>query len=144
MQIEGPNSSSNPLVDRRLNERGVHDKSPTDNRQMHPNAAETPSRSLGEIVVSLHSDLAMELPKYPGFTAREQGAAPTADLLPQQQSSGIGSDWNSAENPPKEQSLGGSAPMGEAEAARAADKPTSATDQKSDGDSGGQIIDEVA
>ena len=92
MQIEGPNSSSNPLVDRRLNERGVHDKSPTDNRQMHPNAAEISSRSLGEIVVSLHSDLAMELPKYPGFTAREQGAAPTADLLPQQQSSEMGSD----------------------------------------------------
>ena len=63
MQIEGPNSSSNPLVDRRLNERGVHNKSP----------AEISSRSLGEIVVSLHLDLAMELPKYPGFTTREQG-----------------------------------------------------------------------
>jgi hypothetical protein len=144
MQIEGPNSSSNPLVDRRLNERGVHDKSPTDNRQMHPNAADISSRSLGEIVVSLHSDLAMELPKYPGFTAREQGAAPTADLLPQQQSSEMGSDRNSAESPPKGQSMGGSAPTGEAKAARAADKPTPATDQKSDGDSGGQIIDEVA
>ena len=134
MQIEGPNSSSNPLVDRRLNERSVHDKSP----------AEISSRSLGEIVVSLHLDLAMELPKYPGFTTREQGAAPTADLLPQQQSSGIGSDRNSAESPPKGQSLGGSAPTVEAKAARAADKPTPATDQKSDGDSGGQIIDEVA
>ena len=144
MQIEGPNSSSNPLVDRRLNERGVHDKSPTDNRQMHPNAADISSRSLGEIVVSLHSDLAMELPKYPGFTAREQGAAPTVDLLPQQQSSGTGPDRNSAESPPKGQSLGGSAPTGEAKAARAADKPIPATDQKSDGDSGGQIIDEVA
>ena len=124
MQIEGPNSSSNPLVDRRLNERGVHDKSPTDNRQMHPNAADISSRSLGEIVVSLHSDLAMELPKYPGFTAREQGAAPTVDLLPQQQSSGTGPDRNSAESPPKGQSLSGSAPTGEAKAARAADKPT--------------------
>ena len=134
MQIEGPNSSSNPLVDRRLNERGVHNKSP----------AEISSRSLGEIVVSLHLDLAMELPKYPGFTTREQGAAPTADLLPQQQSSGIGSDRNSAESPPKGQSLGGSAPTVEAKAARAADKPTPATDQKSDGGSGGQIIDEVA
>ena len=144
MQIEGPNSSSNPLVDKRLNERGVHDKSPTGNRQMHPNAADISSRSLGEIVVSLHSDLAMELPKYPGFTAREQGAAPTVDLLPQQQSSEMGSDRNSAESPPKGQSLGGSAPTGEAKAARAADKPTPATDQKSDGDSGGQIIDEVA
>ena len=144
MQIEGPNSSSNPLVDRRLNGRGVHDKSPIDNRQMHPNAAEIPSRSLGEIVVSLHSDLAMKLPKYPGFTAREQGAAPTADLLPQQQSSEMGSDRNSAESPPKGQSLGGFAPTGEAKAARPADKPTPATDQKSDGDSGGQIIDEVA
>ena len=144
MQIEGPNSSSNPLIDRRLNERGVRDKSPADNRQMPPNAAEVSSRSLVEIVVSLHSNLAMELPKYPGFTAREQGAAPTADLLPQQQSSEMGSDRNSAENPPKGQSLGGSAPTGEAKAARAADIPPPAKDQKSDGDSGGQIIDEVA
>ena len=73
----------------------------------------------------------MELPKHPGFAKQEQDAAPTDKLLPQKMIS----------RAPTEGLL---TTAREVEAAQTADSQPSATDRKSDSDSGRQVIDEVA
>ena len=70
MQIEGSYSSSNPLIDRRLNGHLADMPLPTNRQQSGSDTTEATSRSIGEIVVSLRSELAMELPKQPGSDRR--------------------------------------------------------------------------
>ena len=92
MQVKGSYSSSTPLIDKSLNGRSVNEPLTTQYRQSAFGKAEATSRSLRDIVVSLRSDLAIELPKHPGFAKQDQDVPPAANLSQQNRSDQAGPD----------------------------------------------------
>lgn len=145
MQIESSHNTSNSFADKR-SDRMAHDKQPTAERQSHSNTVKVQPRSLGEIVTSLRSDLAMELPQHPGFTSgsngQNQDVNSSATLQPQQQSDTASSDRDSVSDASEQRELSGADVAGGPVEER--QPPPQAPDQASNSDSGGQIIDEVA
>ena len=144
MQVKGSYSSSTPLIDKSLNSRSVNEPLTTQYQQSAFGTTEATSRSLGDIVVSLRSDLAIELPKHPGFAKQDQDIPPAANLSQQNRSDQAGSDRNLVDSTATVQRLNGLNSAREARAAQAAVSQPSATDRKPDSNSERQVIDEVA
>ena len=94
MQVKGFYSSSTPLSDESLNGRSVNEPLTTQYRQSAFSKAKAISRSLEDIVVSLRSNLTIELPKRPGFAKQDQDVPPAANLSQQNRSDQAGSDRN--------------------------------------------------
>ena len=144
MQVKGSYSSSTPLIDKSLNGRSVNEPLTTQYQQSAFATTEAISRSLGYIIVSLRSDLAIELPKHPGFAKQYQKVSPAANLSQQNRSDQAGSDQNLVDSTTTLQRLNGLNSASKAGAAQVAVSQPSATDRRPNSNSERRIINEVA